>query len=346
MQFSNDHSCPIQVACIGFGISGQSHVFDLVTNQQYALRGIIGKSKNTLDNIRSIYPFNALYSNLEELFNDSQLELIILATPNNIAPALVFKALQKNMKVLVEKPFIIFQSHYYKMISSFPDAENNVSILYNRRFKKAWREAKEIISSNQLGNILNVSFKCFGPYKNRFSATGMSFRSSKIDSIGGVVIDTCSHILDSILFLFENIGEIEKVNLSIEPTTGLEFEAIVEINQMNKFNIIVEILNHDSDEERKTMEIKGVYGTIVIDDIMANFKIKDEAREYEDSYLIRPCEDGLNLIQNIPFYGTSLSEAMVIAGKINDIYRLSKYSFKMKWKRPRAKALGKRSGAC
>ena len=346
MQIRNIATCQIQTACIGFGIAGQSHVFDLVTNHQYTLKGVVSKSKKTNSKISSIYPFNSAYSNLEALFNDSHLELLVIATPNSVAPELVFRALQKKMKVLVEKPFIVYQSHYFKIISSFPDAENSISILYNRRFKKGWREAKEIISSNQLGNILGVSFKCFGPYKNRFSATAVSFRSSKLESVGGIILDTCSHILDSILFLFENIGEIEKVDLSIEPSTNLEFEAFIVINQMEKFKIYIEVLNHHSDEENKTIEINGENGTILIDDRSAIFKINNETREYLDNYLIRPCEDGINLIQNNPIYGTKLSEGKIISERINDIYRISKYPFKMKWKIPRAKVLGKRSGAC
>jgi len=337
---------PIKTACIGGGIAGQSHIFDLLSREEFELMGVATKSRDSLAKINSSFSLVNKYSTLDEVLNDSSLQLVVIATPNNIAPDLVFKSLQKKFKILIEKPFIIFLTDFYKITSSFPHAETDISILYNRRFKKAWIEAKQVINSNELGQIKNVVFKCQGPYKERFSNMATTFRADKKESVGGVILDTCSHILDSILFLFGEIGTIESSNLIVDYTTQLEYSATIVINQFDKYKISIEILNQSSEVETKSAEISGTNGIISIGDSNAVFSLNNRIWQYEDNYTIRPTEDGINLINNSKISGTRLSEAKFIAEKINSIYQLANFSYKKNWQMPRAKVLAKRSGAC
>ena len=121
-----------------------------------------------------------------------------LCSPDNIKNSLIKFFLNNNKNILVEKPCFLSKKDFNFIRKKIKKKKIIFYTAYNHRFEPHIINLKKIIDKHELGKIYFV--RIF--YGN---GTALLVRNSMWkDKTKGVVSDLGSHIIDIILFLFEN----------------------------------------------------------------------------------------------------------------------------------------------
>lgn len=187
---------PIKTALLSYGMSGRLfHAPFLQVNPGYQFSAVWERSKNLA---QKRYPDVETYRSLEELLADTDIELVIVNTPNYTHYDYAKKALEAGKHVIVEKPFVVTSKEGEELISLAAQKDVLLSVYQNRRFDSDYRTVKRIIEEGWLGEIVEAEFH-FDRYKEEISA------KSHKENPGpgtGALYDLGSHILDQALQLF------------------------------------------------------------------------------------------------------------------------------------------------
>ena len=103
--------------------------------------------------VSSLYPDIDVTKNLEDIFNDSRIQAVVIATPVKFHFELSMRALQSGKHVLVEKPMATTVQEI-EQIRTLTETNNLVAMVgHTFLYNPAVRAVKKIIESGELGDI-------------------------------------------------------------------------------------------------------------------------------------------------------------------------------------------------
>ena len=103
--------------------------------------------------VSSLYPDIDVTKNLEDIFNDSRIQAVVIATPVKFHFELSMRALQSGKHVLVEKPMATTVQEI-EQIRALTETNNLVAMVgHTFLYNPAVRAVKKIIESGELGDI-------------------------------------------------------------------------------------------------------------------------------------------------------------------------------------------------
>ena len=185
----------MKVGLIGFGLAGKVfHAPHINACQGLELDSIVSSRK---EEIKKQYPDVEVLKDIDELLK-REIEIVVIATPNETHVSLATKALMNGCNVLIDKPFTPSLEESEKLIDLAKKQNLMISSFHNRRFDGDFLTLKELINSYRLGEIklYESNFNRFRPELNV-----QNWRETT-DIAGGVFYDLAPHILDQALHLF------------------------------------------------------------------------------------------------------------------------------------------------
>lgn len=218
----------LKIAIIGAGLIGKKRARSLPKEAELKI-----VCDTNSDSARSFATeFNCLATNkVGDIFNDKEIEAVIVATPNGFLSELAVKAIESGKHVLIEKP----GGRNKKEIEAIHTAwkKNPVTVMfgYNHRFHPGIAKAKEIVDSKQFGSILFLRAKYGHGGRVGYEK---EWRFKKQLSGGGELIDQGSHLIDLTNFF---VGEMNKVKSSVKTffwNTPLEDTAFMILENNSK----------------------------------------------------------------------------------------------------------------
>jgi len=143
----------INVALIGIGYWGPNILRNLVTNSNYMVKYVVDIDEDRLNKIGKLYPKLYFTNDLDSLYEDPDLDAIVIATPVKTHFDLAIRALENGKHVFVEKPMATKVSEIEKIEQISED--NNLVAMAGHTFlyNSAVRKIKEIIDSGEIGQI-------------------------------------------------------------------------------------------------------------------------------------------------------------------------------------------------
>jgi predicted dehydrogenase len=139
------------------------------------------------------------YEDFSQLAQDSELEVVVVATPNHLHKAHVVEALKNGKHVICEKPFGINSGEAEAMTQAARSAGKLVAPFQNRRYEPHFQKVKSVIESGILGDVHTIRIAWHG-FKRRWDWQTLTEFS------GGDLNNTGPHVIDQALQLF---GEAE-----------------------------------------------------------------------------------------------------------------------------------------
>jgi predicted dehydrogenase len=133
-------------------------------------------------------------STLEQLIDQS--DFIIITSPPDTHYELLKSSIRSGKTIVCEKPFLLDINHAMEIIESANNVGANVFAAHLRRFFPAIIAAKKFIETNLMGKLKKVEIYEGGRF-NWESLSGYHYKSP----LGGVVPDTGSHAIDSMLYV-------------------------------------------------------------------------------------------------------------------------------------------------
>ncbi|WP_299497449.1 Gfo/Idh/MocA family oxidoreductase [Mucilaginibacter sp.] len=190
-------SSPIVTGLMAYGMSGRIfHAPFLSTNPQFKLKAVVERSQKKM---AAHYPDIVSYGSVDELLNDSELELIIVNTPNFTHFDFAKQALRAGKHVLIEKP-AAGNAVEIKELFDVARANNRKVFAYqNRRWDSDFLSVKEVIESGRLGKLTEVNFR-YDRYKPALNPK--PFKETKDTPINGIVYELGPHLIDQAIHLF------------------------------------------------------------------------------------------------------------------------------------------------
>lgn len=218
------------------------------------------------------------YYKLDEFLADASINLVLVATPNNVHKELAIAAMDAGKNVMCEKPVAMSVAEIDEMIEA--SKRNNVifTVHQNRRWDKDYKTIKHIYESGELGKVFSVQSKLYG-------SGGLTHGWRGVPEFGGgMVLDWGVHFLDQLLYMIP--GKVT----SVYARTHSVINPLVD----DYFNIILQFENGvTAQSELGTFMLKdtprwymaGDLGTAVIEDFSAEkgsiTKVSDLARNIE-----------------------------------------------------------------
>ena len=131
-----------------------------------------------------------------ELYNDPEVDLIVVATPNRFHFPHALAALQAGKHVLCEKPFTTSTAEVDQLIAAAAKAGKLIQPFQQRRYEHDFQKIRAVIASGSLGEIVFVR-TCWHSFKRRWDWQTISSLSA------GELLNNGPHPIDHALWLFD-----------------------------------------------------------------------------------------------------------------------------------------------
>jgi scyllo-inositol 2-dehydrogenase (NADP+) len=183
----------IGVALLSYGMSGEVfHGPLLDVHPQFEIKAVYHRSKKNVS-----HPHPVVY-NLEDIFGDSSIELVIVNTPSPLHFEQAKSALLAGKHVVVEKPFTVKTSEADELIRIAKHQKKILTVFQNRRWDAEFLTLKKVIEEKRVGNI--VEFEAhYDRFRNQVEYASWK---EKGEEGTGVLYNLGSHMLDQVLVLF------------------------------------------------------------------------------------------------------------------------------------------------
>src|SRR5687768_10705901 len=212
----------ISFAIVGLGKIGVRHAHHISLHDDARLAGGFDIKDDRNEHFINTYPESNIYSSLEDVFKDPNVDIISVCTPNHTHASIVLAALQAGKNVLVEKPMAIKKIDCENMIHMALKTGKNLFVVKQNRFNPPVQAVKQLIDLKKLGKILTVSVNC---YWNRSEGY---YRSSDWKGIkaldGGTLFTQFSHFIDVVYYLLGDMQILHATLANVNHQGLIEFE--------------------------------------------------------------------------------------------------------------------------
>ncbi|MGG2197512.1 oxidoreductase [Paenibacillus validus] len=185
----------IKVGIIGFGLSGQTfHAPIIKTIKGLEISKIVSSNAQK---VHEICPHVEVVAEVEQLFSDPDIDLVVITTPNTTHYPYAKQALLSGKHVVVEKPFVNHSQEAEDLIRIAAEQNKIVSVFQNRRWDNDFLTVKECVESGVMGEIYS-----YEAHYDRFRPeVTHRWREQNIEG-SGMLYDLGSHLIDQALHLF------------------------------------------------------------------------------------------------------------------------------------------------
>lgn len=182
-------------AVIGYGGMGHFHGDKMRTVDGIRLAGIydIDPERCKFAESEGIHA----YTSRAELLADPEIELVVVATPNDVHKEIALDAFAAGKNVISEKPVAMDSAELEEMIAAANRAGKLFTVHQNRRWDEDYLTVKKMVDSHELGSVFRIESRVMG---SRGIPSG--WREEK-EHGGGMLLDWGVHLLDQMLMMME-----------------------------------------------------------------------------------------------------------------------------------------------
>lgn len=329
----------MNVGVVGVGIAGASHLFDLASSDQYAIAAVCARRRNRAIEAAERYGAQAAFDDPADMITQARLDAVVIATPPETSPAVARVALDAGLPTLIDKPAAPTASALTE-VAALTGASRAV-VTYNRRYQQHLHEARDLLAPSARATVTGVECEWGGPFAHRFTSSDTYRLHAGWGH--GVVLDTASHILDTLQFLGIAPLAVDHARLT-RGQTGADVAASIDLRWLPN-GVPVSIRIHDDPgDDRWAIVANTTKGTLALtrEEMVSNLNGHPVAVGAVGIH--RPVDDLPKLANGWKPLGATLTEAIAVLATIDQVRAVA--TRRRPWQRPRAKALGRLNGAC
>jgi len=253
------------LAIVGFGGMAGWH-YDLIEKlENLSVSGIwdIKEERREYARSRQI----PVYESLEDLLADETVDLVLVATPNDVHKSIAIAAMAAGKNVVSEKPVTLCSEDLQEMIKASETYGKFLTVHQNRRWDEDFLTVKKLMDEGTLGEIYRLESRVHG-------SRGIpgDWRQEK-EHGGGMVLDWGVHLLDQALMLFPGVA-LKTVYATLTNVTNqlVDDGFTADLGFANGVHMIVEV-GTSNFISLPRWYVLGTNGTAMIQDWGANLKI-------------------------------------------------------------------------
>jgi len=185
------------LAMVGFGGMAGWHYELIQSIEDLTVAGIwdIKESRREYAKSKGIH----VYESREDLLADESVDIVLIATPNDVHKEIAIAAMEAGKNVVSEKPVTLCSADLKEMIEASERTGKFFTVHQNRRWDGDFLTVKETIESGKLGEVFKIESRVHG-------SRGIpgDWRGEK-EHGGGMVLDWGVHLLDQALLFFPGV---------------------------------------------------------------------------------------------------------------------------------------------
>jgi scyllo-inositol 2-dehydrogenase (NADP+) len=187
----------VRVGLIGFGLAGQAfHAPVIMAVPGLELACIVERSGARA---REKYPDVRAVRTLEELLAEKEIQLCVIATPNDSHFELAKACLLAGRDVVVDKPFAPTLRESEELVRLAAERGRLITVYVERRWDGDFGTVKKIVQSGRLGTV--VEYECrFDRFRPEPKTNAWRERADQAGA--GILFDLGPHVIDQALVLF------------------------------------------------------------------------------------------------------------------------------------------------
>lgn len=290
------------VVIVGFGGMGSYHAKLIKETNSLEVVGTYDLLEaRRADSINAGYK---VYESYEEVLADPAVEIVLIATPNDVHKEIAISALQAGKHVICEKPVAMSKEELQEMLAAAEAAGRVFMVHQNRRWDEDFLTIKKMYDQETIGSLFQIESRVHG-------ANGIpgDWRHIKAQG-GGMLLDWGVHLLDQLLFMIDS--KVTSVSSSLSFILGNDvddgFEAILQFE--NGIKAIVEV-GTTNFITLPRWYVKGIEGTGIIEDWSLTGRLVTRNHEGE-KIEPKPIRAGVGLTKTMapPSEGATITEAL------------------------------------
>lgn len=189
----------IKIGVIGYGKMGKIRTQCIDKHDLSVVKKVYD------NNIEDSIPYE-IAKNSDEIIGDSNLDAVIICTPNHLNKSLTIDALRSGKHVFCEKPPAFDSKDMQEIIKFEYNSGKKLMYGFNHRHHGSIQKIKSIIHKGEMGKVLWMR----GRYgKSVDSSFYEAWRSKKEQVGGGILLDQGIHMLDLFLYLGGDFDEVK-----------------------------------------------------------------------------------------------------------------------------------------
>lgn len=302
------------IGIVGFGGMGNWHRELIETIEGVKVAGIYDIKEDRVQYAKEngIHTF----ASLEQLLEDKDIDLVLIATPNDLHKPIAIQAMRAGKHVVSEKPVTLCSEDLQEMIDVSEETNRFFTVHQNRRWDEDFLTIKKIYEEKLLGDVFRIESRVHG-------SRGIpgDWRQEK-EHGGGMVLDWGVHLLDQILLIFRQV-KLKYVYASVTNITNqlVDDGFSVTLTFENGVEILVEVGTSNFISLPRWYML-GVNGTAIIEDWSLNGKIVCATGKDEKDVVPVRTAAGLTKTMAPRREDTiSTQELPVVKSDIRDFYR-------------------------
>lgn len=186
---------PLRIGIVGFGFAAQTFHVPLIR----AVDGleIVAVSSSNADKVAGVLPDARVHAAPDALIADGEIDLIVIASPNETHAPVARAALVANKHVVIDKPFTVTLDEGRELIAIAEEQSRVLSVFHNRRFDSDFLSVRRAIGEGRIG-----ATRHFESHFDRFRPEVRDRWREKAVVGGGIWFDLGPHLVDQALCLF------------------------------------------------------------------------------------------------------------------------------------------------
>lgn len=188
-----------KVGLIGFSIGG--HVFHapfIAENDRLELYKVTARKPEQQKMLVERYPDAVGVLSADDIIHDPAVDIVVIATSNDVHFNLTKASLEEGKHVVVEKPFTNTTAEADELIALAKEKQLLLTVHHNARFHSDFKTVRKVIFSGKLGRLVNYEAR-FDRFRN-FLRPG-AWREENLPG-SGIHYDLGAHLIDQALQLF------------------------------------------------------------------------------------------------------------------------------------------------
>ncbi|MEO3947045.1 Gfo/Idh/MocA family oxidoreductase [Gorillibacterium sp. CAU 1737] len=205
---------PYHVVIVGYGGMGSYHPQLIAPVESLRVTGVFDVIPYRMELAESagLKP----YESLDAVLTDSEVDVVLIATPNDVHKDIAIQALKAGKHVICEKPVTITSADLLDIVEVAKAEDRIFTVHQNRRWDEDFRIVKHLIETKQAGEVFHVESRVQG-------ANGIPGDWRQLKAYGGgMLLDWGVHLLDQLLLLTDS--KIDSVTAELSTILGTEVD--------------------------------------------------------------------------------------------------------------------------
>ena len=188
-------TAPLQVALVGYGFVGKVFHAPLIASVDgLRLHSVVSSNA---DAVHGDFPDAVVTPDLATVLADPAIDLVVIATPNDLHAPQAHAVLDAGKHVVVDKPFTVTVADAEAVIAHAARADRVLSVFQNRRYDSDFLTLRSLIAVGALGEVTQ-----FESHFDRFRLDVRDRWRERAGPGGGLWYDLGPHLIDQALQLF------------------------------------------------------------------------------------------------------------------------------------------------